>query len=248
MQYILYIALELITTFELVQQFLLRLQQILSLLHIMSERRGKVRLNEQSSLEQNIPVADLNDINEAIERWSDTILRLCRSRLRNLADAEDAFQDTFLALCRAKVAFQNTEHQKAWLLRCAINCCNQIMRKKSQYERKIHEYQERLATKHSTSHNPIEEIQTGCSSSIDPELEAALALLTSNQRTAVHLYYFEGYSTNEIASLTGEKPATVRSHLHRARQTLRLELSNERKVISCEKMISNADTMPCSEA
>ena len=44
------------------------------------------------------------------------------------------------------------------------------------------------------------------------------------KRTAVHLHYYEGYATEEIARITGERPATVRSHLHRARKALKIDL------------------------
>ena len=60
-----------------------------------------------------------------------------------------------------------------------------------------------------------------------------LATLSEAQRTAVHLFYFEGYSTDEIARITGERPATVRSHLHRARQALRLELERQNGDAPC---------------
>ena len=41
---------------------------------------------------------------------------------------------------------------------------------------------------------------------------------------AVHLFYFEGYATDEIAQITGERSGTVRSHLHRARKALKINL------------------------
>ena len=50
------------------------------------------------------------------------------------------------------------------------------------------------------------------------------ATLSDRQRTAVHLHYYEGYATDEIARITGERPATVRSHLHRARKALKIDL------------------------
>ena len=51
-----------------------------------------------------------------------------------------------------------------------------------------------------------------------------VARLADRQRTAVHLHYYEGYATEEIARITGERPATVRSHLHRARKALKIDL------------------------
>lgn len=156
---------------------------------------------------------DLDSAEEAVRRWSDTVWRLAKARLRNDADASDAFQDTFLALCRAKPSFESINHQKAWLLRTACNCCNQIARKR---------------TSHPTT--PLGDVDVPCEHR-DPasgiELEEMLACLSDAQRTAVHLFYFEGYQTGEIAAITGERPSTVRSHLRRARQVLRLELKNQ---------------------
>ena len=56
-------------------------------------------------------------------------------------------------------------------------------------------------------------------------LEAVLAL-PPRDRAAVHLYYYEGYSTPEIAAMTGQSEGTVRSRLARARQKLRALLAD----------------------
>lgn len=157
--------------------------------------------------------AGLSSPDAAIQRWGDTIWRLTCCRLRDRADAEDAFQNTFLALCRAHPQFESEEHQKAWLLRTACNCCAQIKRKrKEQPEGTI---EEALAAEPRDKEDAHQ------------ELRDALEHLTDKQRTVVHLFYFEGYATDEIARITGERPATVRSHLYRARQALRIELEQE---------------------
>ena len=57
-------------------------------------------------------------------------------------------------------------------------------------------------------------------------LEAVMAL-PPKERAAVHLFYYEGYSTDEIAAILGQRPGTVRSHLSRARQALREQLKGE---------------------
>ena len=58
-------------------------------------------------------------------------------------------------------------------------------------------------------------------------LEAVLAL-PPKQRAAVHLHYYEGYTTDEIAAILGQRPGTVRSHLSRARQALKEQLKGEK--------------------
>ena len=40
-------------------------------------------------------------------------------------------------------------------------------------------------------------------------------------REVIHLYYYEGYPTAEIAAILKEKDSTVRSHLSRGREKLR---------------------------
>ena len=52
------------------------------------------------------------------------------------------------------------------------------------------------------------------------ELEELFAL-PPEDRVAIHLHYYEGYSTDEIAQILGCRPGTVRSRLSRARDRLR---------------------------
>ena len=59
-----------------------------------------------------------------------------------------------------------------------------------------------------------------------PALEAVLAL-PPEDRAVIHLFYYEGYSAQEIARITGQLPGTVRSRLSRARGKLRSLLSDQ---------------------
>lgn len=55
----------------------------------------------------------------------------------------------------------------------------------------------------------------------------AVHALPERCRAAVHLCYEEGYATREIAKILGEKEATVRSDLLRARRQLQKILKEE---------------------
>jgi RNA polymerase sigma-70 factor (ECF subfamily) len=59
------------------------------------------------------------------------------------------------------------------------------------------------------------------------ELVEQIMTLPSKYRTVIHLFYYEGYSIKDISMLTGQKEATVRSHLTRARQKLKLILKED---------------------
>ena len=53
---------------------------------------------------------------------------------------------------------------------------------------------------------------------------AELFDLPPEDRAVIHLHYYEGYSTVEIAQMLGCRPGTVRSRLSRARDKLRKQL------------------------
>ena len=63
---------------------------------------------------------------------------------------------------------------------------------------------------------------------VDPETGRIdydkLMELPEKYRTAIYLYYYEDYSTDEIARLTGTPAATVRTRLRRGRELLRAGL------------------------
>ena len=158
-------------------------------------------------------------LEEAVGRWGDTVLRLAASRTGNRADAEDVFQTVFLRLHQGGKRFRDDEHLKAWLLHVTVNCCNDLHR--SPWHRKRATLGDEDVARLADHPDPN---ATEGAADRDDELEAALARLTDRQRTAVHLHYYEGYATEEIARITGERPATVRSHLHRARKALKIDL------------------------
>ena len=56
-------------------------------------------------------------------RHVNTVYRVCFLYMKNKADTEDMVQNTFLRLMKSNVVFENAEHEKAWLIRTAINLC-----------------------------------------------------------------------------------------------------------------------------
>ncbi|WOC32617.1 RNA polymerase sigma factor [Caproicibacterium argilliputei] len=150
-------------------------------------------------------------LQDAMERWGDMVYRLALGHTRNIADAEDIYQDVFLRLLRDTTDFQTEEHLKAWLLHVTQNrCCDHA----------------RHLQRHSTQELPA------CipDSPPDPaaeELWQAVAALPPKQLTVIHLFYEEGRTTEQIASLLHCRPATVRTRLHRARKALKRLLGGD---------------------
>ena len=142
----------------------------------------------------------------AMEAHGDTVYRLALCRMQNTADAEDVYQDVFLKLLGQKAQDWDGEHLKAWLIRATLNRCADLHRFRLRRPVLALEDIPELA-------RPADDSAAG--------LWDAVARLPEKLRTAVHLHYAEGYSTEEIAALLGVPPATVRTRLHRARRQLK---------------------------
>lgn len=137
--------------------------------------------------------------------YGDAVLRAAYAYLHNMDDAEDVLQDTFVQYLRAEPIFESSAHEKAWLLRVAINLSKNKLNS-TWYKR----------TDALTEAHPCEEL--------DDELACvwdAVRALPPKYREPIHLFYHEGYNTAEIAGILAMKEATVRSLLHRGRGMLK---------------------------
>lgn len=142
------------------------------------------------------------DTESAVEQYGTMVYRLAYAQLRSRHDADDVFQEVFLRYHRADPPFESEEHRKAWLLRATANCANSL-----------------AASPWRKRSVPLEDVYA-YSDQEESGLDAALAQLPSKYRAVIHLYYYEGYSTEEIARILGRRASTVRAQLARARQTL----------------------------
>ena len=142
----------------------------------------------------------------AMEAHGAAVYRLALCRMQNPADAEDVYQDVFLQLLDQPDRDWDSEHMKAWLLRTTVNRCADL-----------HRFRLRRPV---LALEDIPELARPGNDRAE-ELWDAVARLPEKLRTAVHLHYAEGYSTEEIAALLEVPPATVRTRLHRARRQLK---------------------------
>lgn len=142
-----------------------------------------------------------------LERYGDTVLRLCLVYLRSRSDAEDAFQTVFMKLCEKKPCFREEEHVKAWLITVTHNVCLSELR--SFWKRRVVCVEETAA--------PVREE--------DRDVVRAVLGLPLKYREAAYLHYFEGYKVAETASLLHCRETTVKTRLFRARALLKHELS-----------------------
>ena len=142
------------------------------------------------------------------------------------ADAEDVVQDAFVSAWRSLPAFEGTSF-KAWLFRIARNRAIDVIRaQKRRAELPLDppdddggdpSWAEPVA-----GGPELTDIAAGREAGA--AVEAALSLVPVEQRDALLLRDVEGFSYEEIASITVSEIGTVKSRIHRARVTVRNEL------------------------
>lgn len=63
------------------------------------------------------------------QRNCDMVYRVCLIHMKHEQDALDAVSETFVRLFRKNPEFTDLEHEKAWLIRTAVNYCKDIYQK-----------------------------------------------------------------------------------------------------------------------
>ena len=152
------------------------------------------------------------EVNRAVEEYSDMIRLLCMIHLKNYADTEDIFQTVFLKYVLSSVVFENKEHEKAWFIRVTINACKDLLKS--------------FFRSHITSLDEILEQAADMQEENKEVLEAVLSL-PSKYRDVVYLHYYEGYTAPEIGRLLKKNVNTVYTLMTRSRHLLREKLGGD---------------------
>lgn len=152
------------------------------------------------------------EVNRAIDLYSDTIRRICMLHLKNAADTEDIFQTVFLKYALSDVCFENNEHEKAWLIRVTINACKDLLKS---------------FWKHTIALDEIIEQPSNISPDHKEVLEAVLSL-PARYRDVVYLHFYEGYTAPEISQILHKNVNTVYTLLNRSKQMLQKKLAGGR--------------------
>ena len=144
------------------------------------------------------------EIAEIYDRTFRSVWNVSYTLLKNRADADDVTADAYVRLMEKGPVFENEAHEKAWLILTAKNLARDRFR---------HWWSKREDLE------AAEEIG-GNDPEPDETLEAVLAL-PEKYRLVLYLYYYEGYSSQEIAQMLSLTDSAVRTRLRRARERLK---------------------------
>lgn len=152
----------------------------------------------------------MSNFEEIYNEYIDIVYRVCLIYLKNTHDAEEATQDVFIKYLKYLPNFENKNHGKNWFIKTTANTCKNIL--KSSWFKNI------------ICFDKVPE--TTCFKKEDDILQNILEL-PYKYKISIYLFYYEGYSTDEIANILNMNPSTVRSNLSRARKKLKLSLESD---------------------
>jgi RNA polymerase sigma-70 factor (ECF subfamily) len=149
----------------------------------------------------------VKDYNRSVEEHSDSVYRFIRSNLKDDDRANDIVQDAYEKLWRhvSEIEFSVA---KSWLFSTAYHNMIDIIRKEKRME----------GLGFSPEPEMIYESQY---SDLNEILHIALERLPEQQKTAVMLRDYEGYSYKEIGDITGLSEAQVKINIYRGRVALK---------------------------
>ena len=149
----------------------------------------------------------------AIQRYGDTVRRLCMLHLKNEADSQDIFQTVFLKYLLYRGEFESPEHEKAWFIRVTLNACKDLLKSV---------FRSRTVS--------LEELSPQYAAGLTDdsrEVWRAVLALPPKYRDVIYLHYYEGYTAPELSEILGRKVNTVYTDLTRARGKLKEMLGGE---------------------
>ena len=146
---------------------------------------------------------------QMIVKYEKDLIRMCCAYLRDLSMAEDAVQETFLKAYKGLDSFKGNSSEKTWLIRIAINVCND-MRRNSWFrfiDQKIDV--ERL------------QIPKWEQNDVSISLMMEIMRLPRKYMEAILLYYYEDMKVAEIAEMLGISDTVISRRLKKAREMLK---------------------------
>jgi RNA polymerase sigma-70 factor (ECF subfamily) len=171
---------------------------------------------------------DAAAFSELVEKFKQPVMNLAFQTLRDPVEAEDLAQNAFVQAWKSAPRYEPTAKFSTWLFTIARNLCLNEIRRRARHPadsldqmREDADSRPLYQTVDKRAAPAGEELLRG---ELVEKVDAALAALPENQRTALLLCRQEELSYEEIAAVLGCSLSATKSLIHRARETLRLRL------------------------
>lgn len=160
-----------------------------------------------------VMVKEKSEFERAINKYSDAVFRCAYTYCGSRSDAEDIVQEVFIKYLKKAPEFNDDEHEKAWLLKVAVNLSKDLV--KSYW----HKNRSDLSDEMKEESYVIDESEY--------DIWKEVSALPPKYRIVIELYYHEGYSIAEISQIIGKAESTVGNRLARAKKLLKESMEED---------------------
>lgn len=150
------------------------------------------------------------DIQAIYQRQYARVYRIGMLYMKNTSDAEDVVQSVFVKYIEKPEQFRDLEHEKAWFITVARNRCRDMLKNFWRSRVELGELPEQMGAETEGT-----------------DLLPYIFQLAPKYREVLYLYYYEGYSTQDMAKLLKRNSSTVRTQMENARNQLKKILEQE---------------------
>ena len=171
---------------------------------------------------------DSEALSMLFRRYARTVRGLAYKVLRDTSEADDLLQDIFLLVHRVCETFDSTRGSvRFWILQMTYR--RAISRRRYLISRHFYNHMDLDQAGDQLSDFALKSVRR--KESVDAVLQRKQAVqswfaeLSENQRQTLHLFFFEGYSFEEIASRLGQTVGNARNHYYRGLDKLRKQIS-----------------------
>lgn len=162
---------------------------------------------------------DVDKFKQIVDKYRGKVTGLAINILGNREDAEDACQEAFINVFQNLDKFDFNRNFKDWLFTILYNRCIDKVRKRNRfynfYNKKKIEYHSNNNSNHKM--NPESTL---------PLSDSLLQKLSPKERTAIYLWAYEGYTSDEMGAVLKCSSSTARVHIFKARKKIKNILEN----------------------
>ncbi|WP_054950951.1 RNA polymerase sigma factor SigW [Numidum massiliense] len=163
-----------------------------------------------------------------VEQYKDKIYYLSLRMLRSAQDAEEIAQETFLRVYKNLDRFDPQRKFSTWIYRIATNLCiDHIRKRKAHYSLDDSigddDGEDWYSRQESSEPTPEESLM---SLELRTKVKDAIEELPAHYKAAIVLRYFHDMTLAEIGEVLSLPVSTVKTRVHRARESLRKVLGS----------------------
>jgi RNA polymerase sigma-70 factor, ECF subfamily len=161
-----------------------------------------------------VRAGEAHAFDELVRRFLRGALAVALEYARDRDEAEDIVQETFIRTLRHLPRYNDQLAFRPWFFTILRNLGRNAAERRTRTAGTA-------IPENAAHHSP----DTAAAAELRDIIDQELAGMTQQQSFSFRLYKMEGFSALEVADMLGIAPATVRTHVHRARLKLRKVLS-----------------------